>query len=213
MKLPALFMVRWARKAGFIVVVFLCTWLVAWVAASLLITSVPLERADVIVVLSGSAAYVERTELAARLYAAGRAEKIVLTNDDRRGGWLSAEQRNPFYYERARWELQRQGVPASKIEVVLPPVKGTLDEALALRKYAESNGVTSMLLVTSAYHSRRALWVFRRVFADSRVAVGLEAVSPGWQTPRPATWWIHLRGWQIVPTEYLKMAYYWFLHW
>ena len=198
-----------ARKSFLVVIPSLCIlWFIAWGSAKLLIVSAPLERADVIVVLSGSSAFVERTQLAAQLYAAGRAGKIILTNDNRQGGWLSAEQRNPFFYERARWELQRHGVPAAKIEVIGLPVNGTRDEALALRQYAEANGVTSMLIVTSAYHSRRALWTFRRVLADSRVTVGLAATPPGGQTPRPATWWLHLRGWQMVPGEYVKMIYY-----
>jgi uncharacterized SAM-binding protein YcdF (DUF218 family) len=184
-------------------------WFVAWGSARLLIVSAPLEHADVIVVLSGSSTFVERTQLAAQLYAAGRAEKIVLTNDNRQGGWVSAEQRNPYFYERARWELQRQGIPAARIEVIGPPVNGTRDEALALRKYAAANGVNSVLLVTSAYHSRRALWTFRRLLSGTGVTLGMSPTTPGRQTPRPLTWWLHLRGWQMVPTEYVKLAYYW----
>jgi uncharacterized SAM-binding protein YcdF (DUF218 family) len=185
-------------------------WVAAWLGARALIVNAPLDHADVIVVLSGSSSFVERTELAAQLFSAGRAPKIILTNDNRQGGWLSAEQRNPFFYERARWELQRHGVPASKIEVIESPVNGTRDEALALRKYAERNGATSMLIVTSAYHSRRALWTFRRVLAATTVKVGLVETSQGGRTPCPATWWLSARGWQMVPGEYAKMAYYWF---
>ena len=183
-------------------------WLAAWLGARWLIVSAPLEQADVIVVLSGSSSFVERTDLAAQLYTAGRAKKILLTNDNQQGGWSSAEQRNPFFYERARWELQRGGVPESNIEVIGSPVHSTEDEAIVLRKYAEINGVRSVLIVTSPYHSRRALSTFRRVFADSEITVGL-AVATGAQTPRPATWWLSPRGWQLVPTEYVKMVYYW----
>lgn len=208
MKLPALLSSKRNRVIAILSVGAI--WFVAWGAARLLIVTAPLEHADAIVVLSGSAAFVERTQLAAQLYAAGRAEKIILTNDNRRGGWLSSEQRNPYFYERARWELQRQGVPATSIEVIGPPVNGTRDEAAALRTYAEANGLKSLLLVTSAYHSRRALWTFRRMLAGLQVTVGMMATTPGKQTPRPLLWWLHLRGWQMVPGEYLKLAYYWF---
>jgi uncharacterized SAM-binding protein YcdF (DUF218 family) len=196
----------WRRLAvAFLLAVF--CWLAAWLGARSLIVSAPLEHADVIVVLSGSSSFVERTQLAAQLYAAGRSKRILLTNDNQQSGWLSSEQRNPFFYERARWELQRHGVPETSIEVISTPVNSTQEEALMLRNYAESNRLTSILVVTSAYHSRRALLTFRRVMKD-RVTVGLAAVPPGWQTPKPVTWWLYRRGWQMVPGEYLKLMVY-----
>lgn len=196
----------WRRLTVAFLLLLLC-WVAAWLAARMLIVSAPLDRADVIVVLSGSSAFVERTQLAAQLYAAGVAKKIVLTNDNRQSGWLSSEQRNPFFYERARWELERHGVPSSSIEVIRTPVNSTHEEALIMRNYAESNRLTSILVVTSAYHSRRALRTFRRVLKD-RVGIGLVAVPPGWQTPRPVTWWLYPRGWQMVAGEYLKLVAY-----
>jgi uncharacterized SAM-binding protein YcdF (DUF218 family) len=63
------------------------------------------------------------------------------------------------------------------------------------------------LIVTSAYHSRRALWVFTRVFRDTGIQVGLVIASRE-ESPSPVKWWLTLRGWQFVPTEYVKMVYY-----
>jgi hypothetical protein len=40
------------------------------------------------------------------------------------------------------------------------------------------------------------------------VQIGLDAVPPGQQSPPPETWWLTLRGWKLVPTEYVKMVYY-----
>jgi uncharacterized SAM-binding protein YcdF (DUF218 family) len=65
------------------------------------------------------------------------------------------------------------------------------------------------LVVTSAYHSRRALWIFRKVFSGTGIDIGLTAVAPGEQTPSPATWWLQLRGWRTVASEYPKLIYYW----
>ena len=174
----------------------------------MLIVSAPLQHADVIVVLSGSSTFVERTHVAAQLYLAGTAEEVWLTNDNRQGGWLSSEQRNPFFYERARWELERLGVPRSKIKVIELPVNSTQEEALVVRKEVETKGIRSILLVTSAYHSRRALGIFKSALAG-RALVGLVSPAPGWQTPGPASWWLSPAGWRTVPNEYLKMVYYW----
>lgn len=183
-------------------------WLVAWAAARLLIVNVPLQQADVIVVLSGSGTYRERAAQAAELFQAGVAKRIVLTNDNTRGGWSSAEQRNPFFYERARDELQLRGVPPAMIEVLQEPVSSTHDEALLIRNYAETKSYHSVLVVTSAYHSRRALWTFNRVLAHKEVVIGIRAVPTGWQTPTTGIWWLSLKGWEDVPVEYLKTAYY-----
>ena len=187
----------------------IAVWLSAWLAARCLIVNAPLEHADGIVMLSGSSTFVERADLVAKIYRSGVAKKIILTNDNRQGGWLSSEQRNPFFYERARWELERLGVPAENIEVIGPNVSSTQEEALALRDYVKAKGLHSIVVVTSGYHSRRALQTFHRVLDNSGVEVGLVAVPPGWQTPKPSVWWLSVRGWLTVPNEYLKMIYYW----
>ena len=192
--------------------VAICLWPLAWAAADWLIVSAPIERADVIVVMAGSAVFKERTQRAAELYKEGRASKIILTNDNQQSGWVSDEQRNIPYQElAARW-LRRQGVPDAAIEILPEPLSGTYDESLLLRKYAEAHGLHSLLVVTSAYHSRRALWTLRQTFSRTPITIGLEAVPPGQQAPSPRTWWLHFRGWQMVPVEYVKLIYYRIAH-
>jgi uncharacterized SAM-binding protein YcdF (DUF218 family) len=142
------------------------------------------------------------------LFLEGRAPRILLTNDNHQGAWSTAQQRNMFYYERSVEELRKSGVPPQSIEVLMQPVTSTYDEAQLIRDYAQQHGMRSILIVTSAYHSRRALWVFSKVFRDVGVQIGLDAVPPGQQSPPPETWWLTLRGWKLVPTEYVKMVYY-----
>ena len=183
-------------------------WLVSWLGARWLIVRAPLERADAIVVLSGSATLRERVEHAARLYDEKRAPKILLTTDNRQGGWSRSEQRNLYFHEIAIRQLSRLGVPTENVEVVTPPVDSTWDEATVLRDYARIHNLRSILIVTSSYHSRRALFTFRNFFADTDTQVGIDPVETGIQTPRPATWWLHQRGWELVLVEYLKLIYY-----
>ncbi|MGA9997587.1 MAG: YdcF family protein [Pyrinomonadaceae bacterium] len=187
----------------------LAAWsLIAWGAARALFVDEELAHADALVVLSGSGAYVERTRLAAKLWKEGRAPQVVLTNDNQRGGWSEAEQRNPFFVERAFQELRRAGVPEDKIVVLPEEVMGTYDEVLSLRRYAGAKNLRSILVVTSGYHSRRALWTMRKVFQGSEVAIGLKAIESGEQSPPPATWWLHIEGWRMVALEYVKLIYY-----
>lgn len=199
---------RLGRRLLLVAIVFGLWVLVAWAAAKLLIVNSPLAPADVIVVLSGSAVYRERTQRAAEYYRQGLASRILLTNDNLRGEWSSAEQRNPFFYERARDNLFRLDVPADRVEVLPTTVTGTYDEALALREYAVTNKLRSLLVVTSAYHSRRVLWTFGKVFRQTGIAINVQSVEAGAQTPPPLTWWLHLRGWEMVAGEYGKNVYY-----
>lgn len=183
--------------------------LFAWVAAGALIVRSDLAHADALVVLAGSATYLERAHGAAHLFHEGRAPKIILTSDNLKSGWSVEEERNPLFVERAAAELKRLGVPAEKIEVVPGRVVSTYDEAVRLRQYAHERGLRSILVVTSAHQSRRALWTFRRVFQGSDIVVGLDPVAPGEQAPTSATWWRHRLGWKLVPGEYGKIIYYW----
>lgn len=184
--------------------------LVAWGAARALVVRADMARADALAVLSGAGDYEERTRRAAALWREGRAPKIILTDDGLRGGWSVEHQRNLFFVERAAEELRRAGVPAECIEVV-PGVRvtSTYDEALALRDHARARGLKSLLVVTSSYHSRRALWTLRRVFRGGGTEVGLDAAPPGPLSPTPATWWCQARGWRAVALEYPKQVYYW----
>lgn len=198
------------RRGRIALLAFVAWMLVAWVAAEALIVKSELAHdADALVVLAGSSTYVERTHAAAQLFQQGRAPVIILTNDNLAGGWSIEKERNPLFVERAADELKRQGVPAEKIEIVPGTVSSTYEEAVRLREYASEKNLRSILIVTSAYQSRRALWTMRRVFRGSGVEIGLDAVAPGQQSPRPALWWLYGLGWQMVPGEYVKMIYYW----
>ena len=176
-----------------------------------LIVKKSLEKADAILVLGGSSTYIERTRKAAELYKNGVAPKIFLTNDGEQDGWNSQEKRNPYFYERARWELIAQGVPAECIEVLPEIVEGTQDEAVLFAKTMRQQNLKRVLLVTSAYHTRRTLSVFGKVLQNNIDAVEIGIASPptGLQTPTESYWWLRPKGWQFVAGEYLKIVYYW----
>ncbi len=196
----------WALPAS----IALLVWsLIAWSAARILIVSAPLQHADAIVVLSGSSSFVERARYAAKLYDEGAASIVVLTNDGQQGSWSTYEQRNPLFYERSRAELLRNGVPPNAIIVIPKIVSSTYDESLLIRHYVLENRLKSILIVTSSYHSRRALRTFRGAFDASGCYVGIEPVPTVWEGFGPGTWWLHVKGWRGVAMEYPKLLYYW----
>ena len=199
-----------------IVVLLILVWVIAAAfAPRLLVVNEPLASADAIVVLSGSSAYVERTHKAAQLYHEGRAPLVLLTDDHTRGGWSSEQQRNPFFVERAIEELIKAGVRKERIDVAPGFAGSTRDEAMILKLYALGDRnehfpekYNSLLVVTSAYHSRRTLRTFRQIFADTDVKIGTEPVAGG--TVATAFWWLRPEGWRTVGSEYVKLIYYWF---
>jgi uncharacterized SAM-binding protein YcdF (DUF218 family) len=199
---------KFTRVARVVIVALVAWSLCAWVAARALVVAPDLRRADAVAVMAGSAAYVERTHRAAEIYRAGRAPRVLLTDDGERGGWSSAEQRNPPFVERAADELERQGVPAASIEFVPGLALGTYSEAQLLRHDAESGGLRSLIVVTSPYHSRRARWALQKAFAGSSVEIGVDAAALGDESPAPYLWWLTPRGWREVAGEYAKLVYY-----
>jgi len=198
------------RRVVKILLLVIVVWLVgAWLAARALIVNADLPHADAIVVLSGSSTYIERTHKAAELYNQGRAPLVVLTDDNTQGGWSSAQQRNPYFVERAHDELVKQGVPPAQIRVAPGVADGTHEEAQIISDYAVAQGFRSVLVVTSAYHSRRALRTLRQTLNGAGTTLGIVTAPAGWQTPAPAFWWLHYEGWRSVAGEYGKLIYYW----
>ena len=197
------------RVLRFVLLGLFAWTLLAWAAAKTLVVHAALAHADAIVVLSGSSAYEERTRQAAELFRQGRAPIVVLTDDHTRGGWSSAEQRNPFFVERALAELVKHGVPADRIKIAPGVAASTYDEAQLTREFAVEQGYRSVLIVTSAYHSRRALWTFRKGLDGTTTAVGLEPAPIGSNTPSTVFWWLQPQGWRMVGGEYVKLIYYW----
>ncbi len=167
-----------------------------------LIVSRPLPRVDAIVLLAG--AYRERAPEAARLFQEGIAPRIILTNDGVFSGWSQQQQRNLYEIEWASELLVSLGVPPQAI-VQLPFLKsGTFYDAVALRGYCRQNGIHSILLVTSDYHTRRAYRTFRRVFRNDGMTIGITPVlsaSRGWFPD-------HRRIFREVATELVKGVYY-----
>ena len=190
---------------------FLGWVLIAPFLAEALIIEKPLEKADAILVLGGSSVYIERTRKAAEIYRQGVAPVIFLTDDGERGGWSRIEKRNPAYVEFAQRNLISEGVPAAAIIILQPKGSGTIYEAQTAAETARAENLRSVLIVTSAYHTRRALWTFERVFAANnlKTELGIAAPPPGEQTPPPTFWWLYPGGWQTVAGEYVKFPVYW----
>jgi len=173
-------------------------------AADLLVVNDPLQPADIIFVLNGD--YNTRPFRASELYQQGLAPLIVIAQAE----ILPAEKLGlaPNETDVAIGVMKKLGVPPEKI-VVLPVDGGTtstFDEAIALRQYIEANEVHSLILLTSAFHTRRAKWIFDRELAGLPVRLEVAAVpSYGFDE---GNWWQSEDGLIALNNEYIKLFYY-----
>lgn len=193
----------------------LISWtLIAPYLADLLVVEKPIEQADAILVLSGSADHAQRTAAAASAYLKGTAPLVLITDDGQRGGWDDKEKGNPFFVDRIRRKLIATGVPAEAIIQLPGTVSGTIDEAELLTSAAPDRGLRRILLVTSEFHSRRALWTFERVIAarSADLEVGIANAPSDARYPGRGSWWLTPRGMRTVGGEYVKFAMYWLFY-
>ena len=106
--------------------------------------------------------------------------------------------------ERVEW-LGAEGVAAGRVRQ-LRPVTSTYDEALAAREYAAREPFSRLAVVTTPYHTRRALATFRAVFRGSGVDIAVVPAAPA--QGQPDRWWRHPYDRQYVRYEWAAILWY-----
>jgi len=166
---------------------------------SVLVVGVPIAHPDAIISLASHEW--ERLPLAARLATAYPTALLLLT---------VPEQVTPYNCHdcaNRTARLRRLGVDESRVRLLQLSAPGTYGEALAASTFARRMGIRSMIVATSPYHTRRALAVFRKVFDESGIRIGVEPAtttspaSPGW-------WWAYGYDRAYVAYEWAAIGYY-----
>ena len=192
---------RRAWRAAFValsVLAVLSAWFL-WRAGELLVISRPLPSPDVIVSL-GSHEW-ERLPLSAALARRSPRSIVVLTlpqtitkyNCDDCPGRVA--------------RLGRMGVAAERVRVLPLHGGGTHGEAEAVRDLVKANGLHRIVVVTSPYHTRRALAVFRKVFEGTDAELGVEPATATSEA-RPGAWWSTPYDRWYVAYEWAAVVYY-----
>jgi uncharacterized SAM-binding protein YcdF (DUF218 family) len=143
-------------------------------------------QADVIVLLGGGAG--ERPACAAELFRAGAAPKILVSGAGDADG--------------NRLLLMHRGVPSAAISLE-PNSRTTRENAQLSIPLLRAMGAKKIILVTSWYHSRRALKCFRHYASDL-----VFDSCPSYHGFARADWsQEHLR--RRIRVEYVKLVGYW----
>ena len=131
-----------------------------------MVVEAPMDRADAIVVLGGEPD--ARPREAARLFQAGVAPAVVVTGV----GDAKANART----------LRMAGVPADKI-FIEKTARSTVENADFTRPILQELGARRVLLVTSSFHTRRALATFRKRIPGIEFGVVGTRIA-WWDAPR-----------------------------
>jgi uncharacterized SAM-binding protein YcdF (DUF218 family) len=168
-------------------------------AAAYLIIADKLQPAQAIVMLSGGDE--SRMKEALSLYKDNYGKVIILTETGQRLGKYDS-----LYSNDIRIQLLNHGVPNGNILITSVKVSSTLDEAFAIKKLLTNQKISSAIIVTDPYHTRRAALVFRNVFGDSPIKLIFRPVRGSWYNSR--TWFLSPDGWRYTFLEYVKLIGY-----
>ena len=194
---------RGRALAALILVSVLAAILAAPRAGTALVVAKPIDAPDVIVSLASHEW--ERLPVTARLAKQWPAARVVLTLPERVTEFNCHDCSNRAH------RLELAGVATSRVRIVPLREGGTYGEALAVRRLVLSSGQKRVLVVTSPYHTRRALATFETVLFPSGVLVGVEPArmtSPA----RPDRWWWAPYDRAYVRYEWAAILYYGIRH-
>jgi uncharacterized SAM-binding protein YcdF (DUF218 family) len=150
-----------------------------------LVVEEPLRNAAAIAVLSGRMP--ERALEAARIYNQGYAPRVWLTHTTEPGATL--EKLAVQYVGEERYDkelLIHEGVPASAIDVLEPPIANTADEMTTIGSTLAKERGGTVILVTSKVHTRRVRALWNRLAGRDGTAI---VRGDSEDTYDPAHWW------------------------
>lgn len=147
------------------------------------------QKVDVIVVLSGGGN--ERIEKGVELYKEGLAPLLLVSGATQDGSTSNAE---TMY-----WYAVRNEVDPSHI-LREPMARSTFENALFSLELFETPPST-LLLVTSEYHQKRAYEIFKRIFSDTQI-FNASADVDFWT---PDQWWENEKSLALTLSEWGKI--------
>lgn len=167
-------------------------------------------QSDAVVVLFSGVEYYPRLIEAAALFQKGLASKIVI-NGNRKTDTLRNLEAKGFksccsWYENSIRILSLLGVPKNKtIRISAEDAYDTISEAKLVGDELVRQGFKQIILATSKYHTRRAHFIWTKMF-EGRLSI--YSVSAKTDPFDPRDWWKDGRQVRWVLTEYGAWIYY-----
>jgi uncharacterized SAM-binding protein YcdF (DUF218 family) len=166
----------------------------------------PVARADAIVIPGGGLE--NRPFAAAKLFRDGVAPVVLYMNVR-----LSPAEEmgiTPPERELTRRILLSNGVPETAMTMIGTNIASTYDESRAVRGWVEQTGSKSIIITTDPFHTRRALWIFRKELQGTGTEIHIVPVNP--VRYRADDWWRYEEGVTAFQNETVKYIYYRFVY-
>lgn len=201
---------RWGRRLLRTFLAFVILAILLWAVripilrgmGSFLVTEDPLTHVDEVFVLGGSA--VDRGEEAARLYKQGISSRFATTGSQVPGD-LSTLGIDLTESDMTKLVMVHHGVPDTMI-TSFKQGTSTREEAEALLSVALQDHADTVMVVSSAFHLRRARFVFKDRFAQAGITVLFHGAND--LAFDKDNWWRDESGLMMVYNEYVKLVYY-----
>ena len=162
----------------------------------------PPEKADLMVVLSGSA--FDRGNEGARLYKEGYARHIVCPGGNLEDILLALGD-TMYESDVCKKDIVRNGV-AESLVTVLHYGTSTREEADTILGYCKAHHIKKIIVVTTLFHTRRAGKVYKKRFAAEGVTVLIRGAHSSEYDED--YWWQSENGLIALNNEYMKTLYY-----
>ena len=160
--------------------------------------------ADALVVLSGGK--FTRIPHALKLYEEGYAPEILLTDEKKRSiRFAHLFPKNEMIVQAMIEELGLTA-PFSIIQSQKGGATSTFDEAYDLLKLSEKKNYRHLIIVTDAFHSRRAYHAFQTVFEETEINIEMSAASN--KIFNENNWWTSDQGISAYVLESIKYTIY-----
>ncbi|MCA9727678.1 MAG: YdcF family protein [Candidatus Eisenbacteria bacterium] len=173
--------------------------------ANWLIVEDPFEHTDATITLSGAEG--ERLAAAIQLFRADKTDRLVIVGPDAPFLKVYSGEDSLSQGEAKRRIAVKKGVPDSLVTLVLG-AQSTHDEATTAIAAARENGWTSLTVVTSPLHTRRARATFRKVFEGSGISIAVYHLPIERSSQNPDHWWHRENDTMAVLTESIKIGFY-----
>jgi len=168
-------------------------------------------RSDVVVVLNTGVEYYPRLIQAADIYRLNLADYVVI-NGNRKTDTLRELEGQGFkpscpWYADSVSILNMFGVPEAKIiRISIEDAYDTVSEAEAVGRELIQRKWTSVIVTTSKYHTRRAKFIWQKMF-DKQLTIYM--VSAKNDPYDPHNWWQDGRQIRWLLAEYGAWVFYW----
>jgi len=200
---------RWAVTTAIVFALYLVVFNtpLVWFAGDQLVVRHSPRKTDAIVVFSGNGetsyrndSYQRRALDAIRFYKKGYAPHIFLS---------SGRKQDISEVEVIKLYLLEKGVANSAIHILNKFPSSTMENVQMVTQQLKQQGVHSILFLTSPYHGRRALWIWRKQDPTFLVFTPSVIDTP----PADPQWSASIDQIRIIAYEYIAIVYNWLRGW